>query len=572
MYLICNDKVINNFYDFNWCVQFNTHKLGNMNLYRVYYDKNGYYVKYKQFNKNSSSYGKCNFYYCRCVPKKNIERYIWIMLLRNNFMVKDIIDNQYHMFTTIDRTSLKHFITSDKYDICDIKTFKKFKIPITLDYINVLCAFGKTDILDIDYVKNYLLNLKYSDSSELPMDIASMYGSVKVLQWWIDNNIPIKYSETALHHATFNNHVDVLEWWFKSNLPLKYDINLFNLHRWSSDDLGHRYIVVDWWLKSGLRMNYGGFIIAHACREGDINRLNYYKNNASIKTYNDPLLDSIELKYTLKGIMINNTSALDWASEMGYVNILEWWKNLKIQLQYSEYALDHASVNRHFDVLEWWLKSKLPLKYSEYALDQASENGHVDVIDWWLKSNLPLKNSKDAINMASKNGHIDVLNKLFDESQNKSKYFGVYAILKYDTQALDFASENGHLKILEWWGNSNLHFKYSVLAMDSASKNGHVDVLNWWKNWSEKSKKKLKYSDMAINYASINGHINVLEWWKNSELNLKYCKKALHDCNNVDVLEWWKNSKLQLRYNTHRILYDRTVDALKWWKNSGLDY
>jgi hypothetical protein len=61
------------------------------------------------------------------------------------------------------------------------------------------------------------------------------------------------------------------------------------------------------------------------------------------------------------------------------------------KLQYSSNAMDYASEHGHVNVLEWWFKSNLPLKYSEDALNSASECGHIHALEWWKNSGLPLK-------------------------------------------------------------------------------------------------------------------------------------------------------------------------------------
>ncbi|RKP17230.1 hypothetical protein ROZALSC1DRAFT_24408 [Rozella allomycis CSF55] len=113
---------------------------------------------------------------------------------------------------------------------------------------------------------------------------------------------------------------------------------------------------------------------------------------------------------------------MNWASQNGHLNVLEWWKNSGVELKWSEDAMDWAGRDVHIDVLDWWKKSGLELKWSEDAMDLASEYGHLNVLEWWKKSGLELKWSENAMNSAS---------------------------------------EYGHVKVLEWWKKSGLELKWS---------------------------------------------------------------------------------------------------------------
>ena len=219
-----------------------------------------------------------------------------------------------------------------------------------------------------------------------------------------------------------------------------------------------------------------------------------------------------------------NNYLIYFASKYGRLDVLEQWKNNKIQLKYSNNAIDSASENGHIEILEWWknispdekifngndfsTKSFSHLKYSCRSMDSASAKGLVDVLEWWKNSGLKLKYSCNAIELASANGQIKSLQWWSDAAFNDNLE------LFYHIEAIDLASANGKIQSLEWWKNSNLDLMYSVNAINFASANGHSYILEWWEN----SGLDLVYTNDAINLAFANGYWNILEWWKNSTL------------------------------------------------------
>ena len=53
-------------------------------------------------------------------------------------------------------------------------------------------------------------------------------------------------------------------------------------------------------------------------------------------------------------------------------------------------VLDYASANGHVEILDWWKASRLELEYTEDAIYWACTKGHVAVMDWWKASGLEL--------------------------------------------------------------------------------------------------------------------------------------------------------------------------------------
>jgi len=90
-------------------------------------------------------------------------------------------------------------------------------------------------------------------------------------------------------------------------------------------------------------------------------------------------------------------SILNWASEQGYVAVLDWWYNLtsKSQLKYTRFAIHSASSNGHIAVLDWWknksILDSIELKYNKFVLYYASEKGQLSVLYWWIDSGLEIE-------------------------------------------------------------------------------------------------------------------------------------------------------------------------------------
>lgn len=186
------------------------------------------------------------------------------------------------------------------------------------------------------------------------------------------------------------------------------------------------------------------------------------------------LLDVLDYRRMQQPDSINFWKLIEEASSGGQVDVLKWLIKMqrKIPLGSSELAIDFASMNGHLQVLQWWKESKLRLEYTEDSMDVASQNGFTHILEWWKNSGLRLKYSEKAMDLASIAGYVSVL-----EWWRKSNL-----PLKYSAFGTDYASINGHLRVLQWWDSSGLPFRYSEQGISgSIVVQDRVDVALWWK-------------------------------------------------------------------------------------------
>jgi hypothetical protein len=141
-------------------------------------------------------------------------------------------------------------ILGETYALYDIRTIKKFNIHINESFITGASKNGHVNILEW-WLKNNL-ELKYNEDA---IDEASGKGHVKVLEWWKNSGLELKYTRKALESASQLGHIDVLDWWKNSGLPLYYSDIAFDYTIYSS--CKNMIEVHEWWITSGLKVKSG---------------------------------------------------------------------------------------------------------------------------------------------------------------------------------------------------------------------------------------------------------------------------------------------------------------------------
>lgn len=211
----------------------------------------------------------------------------------------------------------------------------------------------------------------------------------------------------------------------------------------------------------------------------------------------------------------------------GRVNILTWWNTSPsfLKKEYDAEALDNASRMGYVHVLDWWLRSGLPLKYTEAALESASKEGHLLVLEWWVEAalkdnNIVLKPGRSLLT-AAQHGQTAVL-RWWESS-------GIP--IGYSEGVCKIASAHGQTAVLDTWHElkgEKLSFDSQVLV--APTKQGHISVLEWWKQYARGEKAggdgrthRVEYKTCDIEEAledAIGDPRPIRRWWARNGLNL----------------------------------------------------
>lgn len=183
-----------------------------------------------------------------------------------------------------------------------------------------------------------------------------------------------------------------------------------------------------------------------------------------------------------------DAEALDNASRMGYVHVLDWWKRSGLRLKYTEAALETASARGNLLVLEWWRDAALQndriLLKPGRSLLTAAQHGQTAVLRWWESSGIPVAHSEGVCKIASAHGHTAALDTWRELKGDK---------LSFDSQVLVAPTRQGHVGVLEWWkqyargeqtGDGRRHrVEYKTCDVEEALEDAIGDprpVRTWW--------------------------------------------------------------------------------------------
>lgn len=254
-----------------------------------------------------------------------------------------------------------------------------------------------------------------------------------------------------------------------------------------------------------------------------------------------PLAVKLIIKFSLTDVLSyleNNLCKVFWASfhskllpnkasgVYGRTDILDWWNTSPsfLKKEYDPEALDDASRMGYVHVLDWWLRSGLPLRYTEAAFETASARGHLLILEWWRDAakkdeSIILKPGRSLL-AAAQQGQTAVLR--WWESSGIPVAHG--------DSVPKIASAHGHTGVLDAWRElkgDKLSFDCQVLV--APTRQGHVNVLEWWKQYARGERAgdgrtyRVEYKTCDIEEAledAIGDSRPVRAWWARNGLNL----------------------------------------------------
>lgn len=186
------------------------------------------------------------------------------------------------------------------------------------------------------------------------MDGASRAGFIEVLQWWLDSELELLYTDKALENASAKGNVEVLEWWLSNHqkrigtekeLPLKVGKSI-----WLAAQTGMAQSIA-WWERSGIPYSFEERVATVASQFGKV--------------------EVLDLWCGLKGSkMIFDNQVLVGPTKNGHPHVLEWWKEASrkwgLRVEYKtcdiEEAMEDAvGAGGEGEVREWWSRNGLNL-------------------------------------------------------------------------------------------------------------------------------------------------------------------------------------------------------------------
>jgi hypothetical protein len=222
------------------------------------------------------------------------------------------------------------------------------------------------------------------------------------------------------------------------------------------------------------------------------------------------------------------------SSVFGKTQVLEFWRTAPsfVKKEYTCDAMDNASCVGFVHVLDWWFNSGLPLKYSEAALEKASSRGHIAVLEWWKQHGTHNDKSANSSQAA-------------DTPSLSSRQLLRLKVGK----SISYATLSGALRTLSWWYTSGIPFPHEDSVAKLASTHGYTHVLDYWHTVRGE---KMLFDNQVLVGATKMGHANVLEWWKRSGLRVEYkicdIEEALEDGvegeRGEQVKRWWVQNGL----------------------------
>ncbi len=98
-----------------------------------------------------------------------------------------------------------------------------------------------------------MFNFWINNNLPIKYTVCSMdYAIEDVLNMWFKSGLELKYSEESIDIAFRRNRINILDWWLKSGLPIKHSKYAYSGKRGK----GYDQSTIQWWQDSGLPLEY----------------------------------------------------------------------------------------------------------------------------------------------------------------------------------------------------------------------------------------------------------------------------------------------------------------------------
>ncbi|KAI9787453.1 MAG: hypothetical protein M1816_007501 [Peltula sp. TS41687] len=239
----------------------------------------------------------------------------------------------------------------------DVARFlQKGPVPKSLSAIciKLIMKFEATDILSYLEKSHKELFWKAFSGSTLTTKASAVYGKTAILEWWLTS--PSFSSNRAYDNEAMDgaSHAGFLH-------------------------------VLDWWRRSGLRLSYTEAALEQASAKGKLDVLEWWRN-ASV--HGTPTSTSTSTS-TLPPLRLKVGKSICLAAQHGEAETVRWWDRSGIAYAHEEAVARLASAYGQVRVLEVWKEVKgEKMIFDNQVLVGPTRNGHRDVLEWWKNSGI----------------------------------------------------------------------------------------------------------------------------------------------------------------------------------------
>ncbi|KAF2755722.1 hypothetical protein EJ05DRAFT_113285 [Pseudovirgaria hyperparasitica] len=241
-------------------------------------------------------------------------------------------------------------------------------------------VFGNTRLLSFWHTSPSFLVKEYTAEA---LDGASRNGFVHVLDWWYRSGLPLKYTEAALEQASSQGRIEVLEWWKHAaqppdgeHLSTPSSSTTRPLSTPASGPTPTPTIRLRAQRPPAIKLKQGKSI-SHATQSGSLPVVRWWAESGILSPQHED-------------------SVAKLASTHGHVHLLHYWAELRGEkMVFDHQVLVGATKMGHGEVLEWWKQSGLKVEYKtcdiEEALEDGVEGARGDAVRrWWARNGLNL--------------------------------------------------------------------------------------------------------------------------------------------------------------------------------------